>query len=505
MSYGANYAATLACIKRVPLLDHFRPFESQIVALNLFGPASLEGSALTRPSNNNNNAPANGESAAAAPPPTSNPYGTLHDLVHLAVAPYFDAYVNSKGGYKRRNELASKGNKDQDVKTGIPAAKKRFAELELSLLHLQQNVEVPNVRLGINPIIQRGIDKCHAEGIRVSPANVLEPALLTDTTFLNRVQAECMRWVKDISDVTKLDRDVRSGTASQEVNFWLSMEKALDDIDEQLKSEPVELVIELLRNNRRYQMTTSINSDTGLKEASDIVHRYNVLMRDMPLNDLLAAGDLDKVQQSITAILVHTNRKIKLSPYPIRRALPLLEAVSQDLANSLLRVLGSMRLMYIDYDTFDRHAMKDAFTIFTIWDEHIKEFIQSARELTRRRSEKFLPIKIQPAHADLQNRLTYLRNFRRNHEQLRQMVSPTRGLITNMLQPGIAVANDEAGEDGAVERRTTRGLSEFDMEEEVRLAYEAVKTVDVLDISPGVSFLLAFHDGGLFCLSAFQR
>lgn len=42
---------------------------------------------------------------------------------------------------------------------GIPMAKKKIAELELSLLHLQQNVEIPEISLNIHPVVQRAIDE----------------------------------------------------------------------------------------------------------------------------------------------------------------------------------------------------------------------------------------------------------------------------------------------------------------------------------------------------------
>jgi dynein heavy chain 1 len=37
--------------------------------------------------------------------------------------------------------------------------KKKFAELELSLLHLQQNVEIPETHLLIHPVIQRAVEQ----------------------------------------------------------------------------------------------------------------------------------------------------------------------------------------------------------------------------------------------------------------------------------------------------------------------------------------------------------
>lgn len=46
-----------------------------------------------------------------------------------------------------------------DFMLGIPVTKKKFAELELSLLHLQQNVEIPETHLIIHPVIQKAVDQ----------------------------------------------------------------------------------------------------------------------------------------------------------------------------------------------------------------------------------------------------------------------------------------------------------------------------------------------------------
>lgn len=110
-------------------------------------------------------------------------------------------------------------------------------------------------------------------------------------------------------------------------------------------------------------------------------------------------------------------------PYPIRRALPLVEAISRDLNEQLLKVLHSQRLMYTDYATFEK-SMSLCSAVFTTWDDSIKEFTNVAREVTRKRSEKFLPIKIRSASAGLEERVGYLRGFRKSHWQLTVMVGP---------------------------------------------------------------------------------
>jgi dynein heavy chain 1 len=81
----------------------------------------------------------------------------------------------------------------------------------------------------------------------------------------------------------------------------------------------------------------------------------------------------------------------------------------------------------------------------------------------RRRAEGFFSIKINPAHVKLQDRLDYLRVFRQSHEQLLTMTSAAEGFS------GLG----------------SEAPFEIILEEEVRLSYESVKNVDILDVSPG--------------------
>ncbi|KIM50786.1 hypothetical protein SCLCIDRAFT_1225109 [Scleroderma citrinum Foug A] len=416
LAYAPSNAMALALIKRGHALDPLSPLATQLHILNLFG----------------------GD---------ETPYESLHAVVSCGVKPWFDAFVGARGG-----------GKEGDTKMGIPMTKKKFAELELSLLHLQQNVEIPETHLIIHPVIQRAVEQAQVSNVRPN-ISFIPQRLLSDSSFLNTLHSHVNQWIKSIQAVTKLTRDVSSGTASQEINFWLSLERALEGIEAQLRSEEVNMVMECLRNAKRFHATVSFIADTGLNASMDLVHKYNQLMKDFPLNELLSATDLDKIQESLVLIFGHINRKLKLSPYPIRRALPLVEAISRDFNDQLLRVLTSHRLPYTPYETFDR-LLSQTMNIFRTWDDLIKEFTNVAREVTRKRSEKFIPIKVLPAHAKLQERVRYLRDWRKQHEQLAVMTGPTKGLAS--------VAKEVGG---------------MDMEEEVKEAYEVVKRIDVLDVS----------------------
>ncbi|KAK4143340.1 dynein heavy chain, N-terminal region 1-domain-containing protein [Dichotomopilus funicola] len=450
LSSSTATVAFLVLLKRPQPLDPSIPITSQIQMLNLPGPAYLSAN--------------NGEQG-----PTASPYEILQLYLHNGLAPYFDASTKSQ-----QMLSGGRGRTDVDAKTGIPVTKKRWTELELSLSHLQQNVEIPEVSLPFHPIVQTALDEATAKQTR--PTLDLIPAtVLQDSTFLNNLQATVNNWIKSIQVITKMTRDPNTGTATQEINFWLSMESALEGIENQLRGEGVMLTLEILKHAKRFQATVSFTADTGLKEAMEKVQKYNQLMRDFPLDELLSATTLPKVKESIGQIFSHLNKKLRICPYPIRRALPLVETISGDLDEVLHRLLPGTELVKFDFQDF-RRVMKQTEEIFKIWDENIKEFTNVAREVTRRRNERFIPIKITPRHADLQARLKYVSNFRDNHEQLQRT-------IVNVLGPKATVNGiaDGPGTNGTV---VVEEIGDVDAVEEVRQAWEGLKDVDLLDVTP---------------------
>jgi Dynein heavy chain, N-terminal region 1 len=194
-------------------------------------------------------------------------------------------------------------------------------------------------------------------------------------------------------------------------------------------------------------------------------------MKDFPLNELLSAIDLDKIQESLILIFGHISWKLKLSPYPIQHALPLVEAISQDFNDQLLCILMSQWLPYMPYETFN-WLLAQTMHIFWTWDDLIKEFTNVTWEVIKKRSERLILIKVQPAHLKLQERTRYLRDWQKQHEQLTVMTGLTKGLGGVGMEVG--------------------GM---DMEEEVKEVYEVVQQIDVLDIS-----VSRFFVGPLYCV-----
>lgn len=396
-----------------------------------------------------------------------SPYETLHSFISKTMAPYFKSYVKESG------------RADRDGDKMAPSVEKKMAELEMGLLHLQQNIDIPEITLPVHPTVASVIKHCLEEGRKPKVADFGDK--VEDSTFLNQLQNGVNRWIKEIQKVTKLDRDPSSGTALQEISFWLNLERALHRIQEKRESLEVALTLDILKHGKRFHATVSFDTDTGLKQALATVNDYNPLMKDFPINDLLSATELDRIRIAVQMIFSHL-RKIRSTKYPMQRALRLVEAISRDLTAQLLKVLGTRRLMHIPFDEFEK-VMTQCFGVFSSWDDEYDKLQGLLRDIVKKKRDEQLKMvwRVSPAHKRLQTRMEHMRRFRHQHEQLRTV-------IVRVLRPSLLIVQqsiqETPGEDTV---KTTDPLSleaaDASAIEEVNLAYENVKEVDCLDMS----------------------
>nr|QVD39637.1 Dynein heavy chain, cytoplasmic [Schistocerca gregaria] len=400
-----------------------------------------------------------------------SPYETLHAFISKTMAPYFKSYVQESG------------RADRDGDKMAPSVEKKMAELEMGLLHLQQNIDIPEISLPVHPVVSATIKQCLDEGRKPKVADFGDK--VEDSSFLNQLQNGVNRWIKEIQKVTKLDRDPSSGTALQEISFWLNLERALHRIQEKRESIEVALTLDILKHGKRFHATVSFDTDTGLKQALATVNDYNPLMKDFPINDLLSATELDRIRSAVQLIFSHL-RKIRSTKYPIQRALRLVEAISRDLGSQLLKVLGTRRLMHIPFDEFEK-VMTQCFDVFSTWDDEYDKLQSLLRDIVKKKRDEHLKMvwRVSPAHKRLQTRMEHMRTFRRQHEQLRTVIVRVLRPTLAPQQPQHSATTPEQGEPVDMKPDSLALLQAADANaiEEVNLAYENVKEVDCLDIS----------------------
>lgn len=401
------------------------------------------------------------------------PYQTLHSYVSSAVAPYFKSYVKESGRAERDGDKMA------------PNVEKKIAELEMGLLHLQQNIDIPDITLPINPIVIQTMKRCQEQDNRLATVNDFGDKV-EDSSFLNQLQNGVNRWIREIQRVTKFERDPSSGSALQEISFWLNLERALLRIQEKRESPEVRLTLDILKKGKRFHATVSFDADTQLKEALAKVNDYNPLMKDFPMDDLLSATDLDKLSTALLGIFNHL-RKIRNTKYPLERALKLMEAISRDLTGQLLKVLGTRRLMHIPFVEFER-VIASCTKVFTTWENGYDQLTGLLREMVKKQREGRIKLswRVNLAHKRLQQRMENMKSFRQQHEQLRKVITvvlgPTGGSRSkDRVDDGFVSSSlnntSEIGASGSLD------FADGTMIREVDSAYELVKEIDACDIS----------------------
>ena len=83
----------------------------------------------------------------------------------------------------------------------VPSVEKIISELEMALLHLQQNIDIPEITLLIHPIVTNMIKKCQEEEDRKARVQDFGD-LCEDSSFLNQLQNGVNRWIREIQKVT---------------------------------------------------------------------------------------------------------------------------------------------------------------------------------------------------------------------------------------------------------------------------------------------------------------
>lgn len=374
-----------------------------------------------------------------------------------------------------------------------PTMEKKITELEMGLLHLQQNIEIPEVNLAIHPIVIQVVQKCVGENRRPKVDDFSD--YLDNTDFLNSLQSHVNRWVREIQRVTKLDQDPMKGSTRQEISFWLNLERALARIQEKRESVEVQLTFEILKTVKRFHAIVGFDSDTGLKSAMETVKDHSVLMKDFPINDLLSANELDRIRTALTTIFQHL-KKLRNTRYPVSRAGRLMEAVSQDLMQQMLKVLNTYRLMHIGYGDFER-IVKACDDVFATWEEEYDRLSAQIRDVRRatRANDVRMAWRVSLSHKKLQQRLDHMKRFRKQHEQLRSVIDrvllqPVPSALAS--QTSVNYDQDKENNPNSTNGQTSEArpavtaanvLNDVNAIDEVNLAYESVKEIDALDVS----------------------
>lgn len=284
---------------------------------------------------------------------------------------------------------------------------------------------------------------------------------------MNSLQADVNEWVRSIRRITMIQYEPNSNSALLEINFWSSIERAVDKVETQLRSDPIGtliatfikrfmdevLTMDILKAAKRFHATLSFSADTGLKEATEMIHKCNILLKDFPINHLVSATDIASLSLATEAILGHLNKKVRLTTYPLARLSVFIVALSNDLCENMKRLLEPRNLFMIDFAEFET-LMEQCLKILNVCDKEFREVVTLKKRKDSGPDTVF-------ACAPLKARLEFILGFRKKHQLLAVSISKVLSKTDNDSY--------------------TNTFSDVDA------AYDCIRHVNILDVSNEVT------------------
>ena len=139
--------------------------------------------------------------------------------------------------------------------------------------------------------------------------------------------------------------------------------------------------------------------------------------------------------------------------------------------------------MAISFDDFEK-TLQSCMSVFHAWNEEYEKLQAMLRDYAKRKRDDFkIGWRISPSHKRLQTRLMVMQSFRRQHDQLRLVISRVLRLSAVVVsQEHSTETENKSNNQQNSQMDAVLDVANANAIEEVSLAYEKVKEVDALYI-----------------------
>ena len=215
---------------------------------------------------------------------------------------------------------------------------------------------------------------------------------------------------------------------------------SLRDLETQIESEEVQFCIKILKKKNKFHLTASFdavyaNAKKKVENASEI----NRFFKELNIQEMMTSQSIEELNQILTGILQNL-RRVTTIDYDIRRVYQLIEVLSKDIANQILKILGRENLMFCTFNEF-KNWYEKANEIFKKFDDSVSYFMSRTRNPTfagivnsatahHRTNLYYLPLK---------NRLEQLYKIRELHQKLKSVIED---IIARSSDKGFLSIND---------------------------------------------------------------
>ncbi|CAD8134930.1 unnamed protein product [Paramecium octaurelia] len=369
----------------------------------------------------------------------ANPFTLSHNYVQNCFIPIFTQY---------KGEIDKKRIVDQSSYNDLI---KKLNEVNLAFIKCRQNVEVPEIILQFDPRIKEAVKQ------RGGKPTIEDAAQLNKPDIVQSISQTVTRWISDINQISNTKLELTNASIVDEINYWMSMERSLFFIENQLKQPEVDFTIEVLTQAKKMNITAQFK-EIALKQSLQKCQSCNQFMKEFPINNLLIATNLVEIKDAMIQIFQHMKKLSNIQEtYTIPRSLQLAESFSRELTNEMIKYFKGFQILHIKYVDFKGLIIKTQ-EIFSQWDEEYKIFKQSIVKKSVHQKDQYGQFE----HIKLQKQIQHIQRLREMHENLKEVIEQI-------------IQNDQ--------EEQKENVQQFATLQEIQQAYDIFKNVEVFDLS----------------------
>ena len=336
--------------------------------------------------------------------------------------------------------LGSLHNRNDNSESSIL---KRVADLDMALVHYEQNLDIPEVHLVYTPLLTEAADRCRAAG-RLLTSTELGWGEKPSSDLLNGFLSIKGQWAHEIHKLISHTRELNQGTTIQEINYWSVLRSSLETISHELESYEVQLLFSILKDNNLVVSAGTFEATTGLRSRLEEAVSNEEWLSGLPMNSLLACNDFSQMEIVIEKIFTQLKRVKNVKGYPVSRTVDLVNSINKDVLKQCITILNASHAMQEDYDVFST-LIGGCLSVLKQWDNQtipFWSFLRSNSKMGPKTGNKpvnSISIRFIDLLIPLKERLEMIQAFRSNHERflviLQQMCKTVEDkALVNLVQ-----------------------------------------------------------------------
>lgn len=263
------------------------------------------------------------------------------------------------------------GNRSQ---IGVNVAKQKLIQFTDNLRDLDNFIQKPDILTSLDTVITESTFKS-------SDPVELAQKIEEDISLLNALQNCANVWLKSYDVIKDFEPSINFDSVDTELQNWSKITAILEQFICDLKNERLQFSLHILKATNRANLLTNLFHIEILQKKLDFSCACRNFLSIMSTISIQSSDNFDILQYNIDE-LGSILRRYKLSSYPVKRFIKILEVLTDNLLKHIVSIVPN--IFELDYTIFDG-TLKNINGIIEKWRNILRENLIQIRQVVRRR------------------------------------------------------------------------------------------------------------------------